>query len=296
MEAFSEVAVTARISIRFVAAAALLASVGIWAGAANAQPARSSPIAATQSSNPFSALVGKRRERRANRGGRAVIERYVVASDDRAFLFEQRPDEARVKFLCGAGDQRIDCILDENGPAPEIYQLRPTRGPRGDLIFKNAHGDVLLRIASYGGATVYWPGEAQGLAASKSFGDDTPLTLPFADFETATRRAQAATANISAITGAPIVFDVGAAPHDPANASVLADAVMRAAKGLRDVADDTTGARIIAGRIKRVAFLRGETPGVHLNDTALEIQYVPKLDIAGRPSSTAISRFLEETL
>ncbi|MBL4619583.1 MAG: DUF4908 domain-containing protein [Marinicaulis sp.] len=279
-----------------VALAVVLVLGGGSVSAARAEPPVAYPIAAAQSSNPFSALVVKRRERRPTRGGRIKIERYVLASDDRAFLFEQRQNEARVKFLCSPSDQRIDCLLDEAGPAPEIYLLRQTRGPRGDLIYKNAQGDTLLRIASYGGATVFWPGEAQGLAASKSFGDDSALRLIPVGRETALRRARAATATISAITGAPIIFDLGVTPPDDTDATVLADAVMRAAKGLRNVADDPTGARIIAGRIERVTFLPGEAPGVRLNEAVLEIHYVPNLDIAGRPSSVAISRLLEEAL
>ncbi len=279
-----------------IALAVLLVFGGGSVGVARAEPPAAHSFAAAQSSNPFSALVGKRRERRPSRGGRITIERYVLASDDRAFLFEQRQNEARVKFLCSPSDQRIDCLLDEAGPAPEIYQLRQTRGPRGDLIYKNAQGDTLLRIASYGGATVFWPGEVQGLAASKSFGDDAALRLPPVERETALRRAQAATARISAITGAPIIFDLGVIPSDTTNATVLADAVMRAAKGVRDVADDPTGARAIAGRIERVTFLLGDAPGVSLNEAILEIRYVPDQDIAGRPSSAAISKFLEEVL
>lgn len=256
-----------------------------------------SPVAVSaQSANPFSALVGEPRQRRERRRGRADIERYVLAADDRVFLFEDHTDEARVTFICGDSDPRLDCTLDPEGPAPEIYSLRPTRGPRGDVIYKNVEGETLLRIASYGGATVFWPGENRGFAASKSFGDDAPLQLPQADVATAARRAQAATAVISAITGAPIVFNIGAQPVMGVDAPVLADAVMRAADGIKAVADDPTGARIVASRLKSVLFVESDAPGVTLTETALEIRYVPNSDIDGRPSSAAVARYLEETL
>lgn len=285
-----------------IVTAAIFAVAAILAGRAPAQASSPLVVAGAQlsgsSSNPFSALVGKRRERRdRRRAGGGEVERYVLASDDRVFLFENGVDEVRVTFLCGDGDQRLDCRLDDNGPAPEIYLLRPTRGPRGDVIYKNIEGETLLRIASYGGATVFWPGERRGFAASKSFGDDMALRLPQADVAAAARRAQAATAVISAVAGAPIVFDIGAAPSvEITDATVLADAVMRTANGVKTVADDPTGARIIASRIQKVTFLRDETPGVGFNGTVLEIRYVPNSDIAGRPSTAAITRFLEETL
>ncbi len=277
----------------------LAAGLAVFVAAAPAAKAQETAAAAVKfaQTDPFSALVGKKHERRIDRATRGKIERYVLASDDRAFLFEDRSAEARVKFLCAPDDPRLDCTIDPQGPTSEIYILTATRAPRGDVIYKNRQGDTFLRIASYGGATVFWPGEAQGLAASKSFGDEQSLTLPFADYETARRRADAATAIISAVTGAPIIFDVGPAPTTPhANAAVLADAVVVTAKGLKAVADDPTGARIIASRIKKAAFIAGAAPSIEFNGAVMEIRYVPIGDIEGRPSSAAVARFLEETL
>lgn len=257
-------------------------------------------VAQQSNSNPFSALVGERRERRADRS-RGKVERYVLASDNRAFLIETRSRTARVKFLCGPEDQRLDCTLDPQAPAAEIYLLTVTRGPRGDVIFKNADSDTLLRIASYGGATVYWPGEAVGAAASKSFGDDRAIELTAVDFDTAARRAKSATAIVSAMTGSPIIFDMAPPVSDEAtvgttNASVLADAIMRTAIGVSAVADDPTGARILGERIDRILFEIGPAPAARFADGALIVEYAPDRDIAGRLSSRAIERFLEESL
>ncbi len=281
-------------AISWALAASLLASASAFAQAPSDQ---SGSLHYAPSSNPFSALVGKKRERPEQRIRGGAVQRYVLASDDRAFLFEDRSNSARIKFLCGNGDIRLDCTLDPEGPTAEIYLVTPTRGPRGDVIYKNAEGDTLLRIASYGGATVYWPGVFEGAAASRSFGDDAALRLPSADYNAARRRAASATAIVSALAGAPIAFDLGdAAERQEADHAVLADAVARAAKGLKDVADDTTGARVIAGRIGRVLFVRADAPGVSLEGDALRISYVPKADIEGRPSSSAVTRYLEETL
>ena len=183
-------------------------------------------------------------------------------------------------------------------PAAEIYKVAPTRGPRGDVIYKNAEGDTLLRIASYGGATVFWPGEDIGFGASKSFGDDQPLQLRKSTVGKAIKRSLSATAIISALTGAPIVFTTDAEnlEHEDADATVLADAVVRAANGIKRVADDPTGARILASRIRAVSFRRAANAGVSLEDGELIITYVPDRDIEGRPSSTAVARFLEDSL
>ncbi|MEM8772005.1 MAG: DUF4908 domain-containing protein [Pseudomonadota bacterium] len=251
----------------------------------------------TQEANPFSALVGQQRMRRSGRDDRGRVERFVLASDDRAFLVESRTRTARVKFLCGPEDKRLDCRLDPEGPAPEIYLLSVTRGPRGDRIFKTAEGDTYLRLASYGGATVFWPGEGVGHGASKSFGEDSALRLVFTDLETARRRAKSATAVISAATGAPIIFDLMTEPLEPgSDASVVADAIIRAAIALDRVAGDPTGARILASRIDRVAFQEATVSAVRFEGKTLHVDYVPDQDIAGRPSSRSIEQFLEESL
>lgn len=247
--------------------------------------------------NPFSTLVGERRKRRDPQQANGPVERYVLASDERTFLFEDRGATARIQFLCGEGDDRFDCVIDPDIGASEIYLLEATRAPRGDVVYRNANGEALLRIASYGGATVFWPGDPQGRAASKSFGDNPVLELLYTDHETAQRRAQSATAMLSARTGAPIIFDLGAQPSEEgASATVLADAVVTAAKGLSIVSRDPTGARVIGSRIERVVFTPGASSSVALRGKTLDIGYMPNAGIEGRPSSTGVARYLEENL
>ena len=274
---------------------------GTYAGSAGAEPAplqASIALAQQSSSNPFSALVGDRRERRTERQSNAKVERYVLATDNRALLIQSRTRTARVTFLCGPDDQRLDCRLDPTAPAAEIFLLAVTRGPRGDLIFKDAQGDTLLRLASYGGATVFWPGETQGIAASKSFWDDNALELTAQSLETVRRRANSATAFVSAMTGTPITFDIGEISDGGTgdNLGVLADAIIRTAIAIETVSADPIGVRILADRITQVSFAIGSAPNVKVEDRTLIISYVPDQDIAGRPSSRAIERFLEESL
>ena len=277
---------------------AVVASAAMTAAAAEPDPhapAPNAPVLAQH--NPFSTLVGERRRRPGEPGPHGGVERYVLASDERMFLFEDGGAEARIRFLCGAEDERLECAIDPGVDATEIYLLEATRAPRGDVVYRNASGDVLLRIASYGGATVYWPGDPEGRAASKSFGDNPRLELIYTDFATAQRRAQMASAMLSARTGAPIIFDLGAAPiEEGANAEVLADAVVTVAKGLSLVSRDPTGAQVVASRIKRVMFAPAAGPGVSLRGSTLHIGYQPVAGLEGRPASAAVARYLEENL
>ena len=262
-------------------------------GAAQAQ----SPRPSSFSADPFSALVGKRSAEAARLDDAAQVERFVIATDDRVFLFQGGERDGRLRFLCGAGDTRMDCVIDETTPAEEIHLVTPTRAPRGDTVWRDKSGEALLRVSPYGGATVFWPGDPRGHAASKSFGEDPPLRLHFATLGVAEARAKRATALISAQVGKPILFDVGDPGTDETGeASVLADAVARAAKGLGRVAGDPTGARIIGARVRRVEFIVGRPPAVGLGEGVLTVRYDPAADAAGRPSSSEIARYLEEAL
>lgn len=272
---------------------ALLAAAATLFATAEAQGVEPSSLRA----DPFSALVGRRKPAAERVAAQAKVERFVIATDDRVFLFQSSGGEGRLKFLCGEGDTRLSCVIDEVNPAEEIHALTASRVSRGDVIWRNHEGDALLRVAAYGGVTVLWPGEAREHAAAKSFGEDPPLILDFATVETARARAQTATALISAKVGAPIVFDIGdPGPDSAGGASVLADAVVRAADGVARVAEDPTGARVIAARIRQVRFRPAAGPSLGIDRDALTIGYSPSGDISGRPSSARVARYLEESL
>ena len=246
--------------------------------------------------NPFRRLVDEESRRPPNPVLNGSVTRYVLSADDRSFLFEDRETTARIMFLCGANDRRVGCVLDPSGAAAEIIPLTATRGPRGDVFYKNSQGDTLLRIASYGGATVYWPGEVTGSAAAKSFGDVMALSLDAVDTGAPARRSFAAAQHISAMTGDFIRFDMGTPPAESGGVSVLADAIMRAAAGISEVTDDPTGARIFAEKVRQVRFIAGDAAEMRLVGRTLLISYVPDRDISGRLSSREIERFLEDSL
>ena len=100
------------------------------------------------------------------------------------------------------------------------------------------------------------------------------------------------------MTGTPITFDIGEISDGGTgdNLGVLADAIIRTAIAIETVSADPIGVRILAERITQVSFAIGTAPNVQVEDRTLIINYVPDQDIAGRPSSRAIERFLEESL
>lgn len=272
--------------------------------------------------NPFSTLVGKRRERPV-RHEEPAVERYVTANGERAFLLRRDDREARIRFLCAPDDRRLDCRLDPENRAEEIYPLTVTRGPRGDLLFKDIDGETVLRITVHGGASVLWPGETQRRGAYRSFSEEMEsLELAPADHAAASRRAARAAAWLSARLGEDIRFMIPEGNDDPRapaetaalapqsfggtqdadlfaageDASVLADAIVRTAAGMSRVASDATGARILGARLKAVRFTPAEAPALALDGDTLIVAYDPARGVEGRPSSSAVARFLEESL
>lgn len=185
----------------------------------------STPAHAAGAQDPFSALV--ERPRTASRG--IGVERFVTAADGRVFLFERFGPNGRARFLCADADPRLSCQLDDDLPSEEIVVLRATRAPRGDTLYKDENGRAVLRMTPYGNATVYWPGENTGSAATKTFNADPSLRLSPATADVALARAQKATALVSAKIGAPVLFEASPITLEDRTVRADPDGVRRAA-------------------------------------------------------------------
>ncbi|MEO1151441.1 MAG: DUF4908 domain-containing protein [Pseudomonadota bacterium] len=159
--------------------------------------------------NPFNSLVGKKRVRARQDRTSGRVERFVLSGGDQAFLFQVIGDRAYIQFQCSADDPRVDCQIDPGSSAPEIHVLLPIRAPRGDIIYKNRQGETVLRMASYGGATVWWPGAKTAEPASRSYSDLSRLDHGPASGTMVINRANRASAILSAMTGEPIIFNAG---------------------------------------------------------------------------------------
>jgi hypothetical protein len=75
--------------------------------------------------------------------------------------------------------------LDRSGPAPlmrfdgddEVMVLRASQGPRGDEFLKTDNGQLVLRVTSIGGVTVYTSANDNGAPAATA-GPARPLAAP----------------------------------------------------------------------------------------------------------------------
>ena len=87
------------------------------------------------------------------------------------------------RFVTPDGDLRF--TLDRSGPAPlmrfegttEVLVLRASQGPRGDEFLKTQAGELVLRVTSLGGVTVYTSANDNGAPAATA-GPAGPLAKP----------------------------------------------------------------------------------------------------------------------
>lgn len=260
-----------------------------------------SALAADRNTDPFSALTGKRSRSAADIADAATVQRFVTATNERVFLLEVAGDQARIKFMCGPHHKGVDCAIDDEFPAEEIYRLSATPAARGDTIYKDETGRTVLRVTAYGGPTVFWPGEKSGVAASKSFGNDAALELLPLTIEAAEARAAKATALVSASLGTPVIFDIaGGVIDERLGAAVLGDAVARTAKGIEEAKArlanrDEKQDRKEAGNafvVRSVRFEPADAPAVRFEGGKLTIDYAAGRGVNGRPSSLAIANAL----
>jgi hypothetical protein len=202
--------------------------------------------------------------------------------DKRGESQRQAPPPPVARYVSDAGE---GFILDRSNErtllrfenSPEIWVLQPQIGPRGDVIYKNDIGQVLLRATRVGGLTLFTgkrPGGASAPIRLKAIG---PVDLY--------RILVAASVRASRVSNHRISFDAEATP---ASSTLIADAAILSVMALERLAQRPDGAALMA-RIQRVVIVEGARPAVALRAGTLLIAVAPPLGVAGRPSSERIA-------
>jgi hypothetical protein len=170
--------------------------------------------------------------------------------------------------------------------SPEVWTLDPRPAPRGDIIYKNDVGEVLVRATRLGGITVFTPHRPDGEAAAPE-GATAPLKLaplgPQALFDRLTVASLRATHAAKHL----IVFDAEA---NPGSSAVIADAATVASVAVIRLSDRPQGKSRL-GALHRVFLEEGKRVAAQLEKSTgtLKITVMPALGLAGRPSSDRIA-------
>ncbi len=267
--------------------AAVLAA-AIFAAGMPASPARAA------AADPFSTLLKPARQGAI---GDTTLQHFAAAPDDRAFLLETGRGVARIQFLCAASDPRIACRIDADRPGEAIVDLSAERGSRGDVLFRDGAGRLVVRMTPYGNATVYWPGESEGRAATKREEYPGALRLtPFTYGEAAKRAARAE--SLLAELGVTVRLDVGALSiaNEYSPAPALTDAVLRAAEAVEALADDADASPALKARPVTLRFVEGRQAGAASSGDDIVVTYIRAGGAAGAPSEADLAAAIRGAL
>jgi hypothetical protein len=165
----------------------------------------------------------------------------------------------------------------------EIWVLQAHTGARGDILYKNDAGRVVLRDTKVGGMILYAPDRREGAAAALS-GESRPIRLTPVDPKALIRRLVGASAVVSKAARRQIPFQAEAST---ASSALIADAALVAADGLVRMSRTPEGQSQLR-RVNLVFLTEGPRPGVILRQGVLIVVVTPRLGISGRPSSERI--------
>jgi hypothetical protein len=182
--------------------------------------------------------------------------------------------------------------LDRSTPKPmlrfegsnEIWVLEPHAGARGDTLYKNDAGRVVLRDTKVGGLILFTPERREGAAAALT-GESRPIRIPPVEPKTLFRRLITASTIISRAANRQIPVEAEATP---ASSALIADAAQVTTDGLVRLST-MPGGRAQLDKVRKVFIAEGPRPGVMLREGVLIVVVTPRLGVSGRPSSEKIA-------
>ncbi|MFN3535868.1 MAG: DUF4908 domain-containing protein [Brevundimonas sp.] len=231
----------------------------VWAGPAEAQV----------ESNAQAEQARMLRER----AYRALPEpgRYVTDSGA-AFTLDQSGSRPLVRF----------------GDSTEIWVLRPTPAPRGDIVYRNDQGDVVLRSTPSGGLTLYTPRAPGGEPASLDGPAQSLRRPPLSPIQLVSYMVRQSDVASRAV-GHLVVFQ--AEEITPGSETLVAEAAFAAVEALTRMAR-ASNFRDQARQVRRIIITEGARNEVSLSGATLTITVDPRQGPAGRPSSARVVRAL----
>jgi hypothetical protein len=229
------------------------------AGAANAQQSRLSLR---------DSLFGGRHGSEQRRPAAPPVARYV-SETGAAFVLDRAAPQPLLKF--------------EN--SSEIWVLSSQPAPRGDTIYKNEMGDLVLRATKLGGMTLFTAERPDGDAAAlmgKASSIQLPTVLSLSAF---VQRVVQASSRASRAAQHRVLFET-VEDATPATTVLVADTATVTAEAFEKMARN--GDRALLARVGRVLLAEGHKPGATLKGGDLIVTYAPDKGLAGRPSSKRI--------
>lgn len=194
------------------------------------------------------------------------VARYVSEDGD-AFVLDRSQTKVFMKFE----------------DSPEIWALRPSPAPRGDVIYKNDLGEPMLRATRLGGLTLFTPDRPGGSPAALTGSGGALKLTPLSPQALLERLAQAS-ARATRAARRLIPFEADASP---ASSAVVADAANVTAEAVVRMSRRPDGRSLLA-QLRKVKLVEGRKPAAAMYGDEMHITVAPADGLAGRPSSDRI--------
>jgi hypothetical protein len=187
---------------------------------------------------------------------------------------------------------RKDYLLRFEGD-PETYVLHADHTSLGGRMLKYDSGETALKVAGWGGLTLYTDFEPNGLPAVRT-GDATPfapspVTLKDVQFLAAQDAQRLAHERHLRI---PFVVNWSVLETDGALRATASEAIENTTRGIERFVRDKQTRRMLTARVHRVTFATGTHAMLNLQEKALIVTFNPERGYFGCASSRAVSRQL----
>jgi hypothetical protein len=177
-------------------------------------------------------------------------------------------------------DRSTGVTLVKFDDRPEIWVLSSTRGPRGDVLYRDDSGQLFMKVTNLGGTILY--GVRPEGEAVAFMGPAAAIRLQALNAQALLQRLAQASVRASRAAGRLVVFD--APDVTSGSEAVYADAAAVAAEAVASIAQRKNGKKFVQ-RIKRIQLVQTKKIEAHLVGDTLVVSIDPRRGVAGRPSS-----------
>lgn len=199
-----------------------------------------------------------------------------------------------------AGEQ-VNFTLDRAGDNfllrfdgdPEIFVLYADHASLGGRVLKYDSGETALRVAGWGGITLYTDKQPGGLPAVRT-ADPVPSAQPDVSLDEVKNAASDEAEHLAYVRRLNLSFsaDWSAMAGDAHLRALCFDTIENTARGIDRFAASAEGHRALAAHVSMVLVTTSGKPTLRLSGKQLTVTFDPGKGYAGRASSRAIAHAL----
>lgn len=209
------------------------------------------------------------------------IDTGTYAAGEANFILDHYGDKYIIRF---SGD-------------PEVYVLYPDRASLGGRTLKYDSGKIVLRVAGWGGMTLYTDEQAGGIPAERT-GDSLPPSLGAITLSEMQNAAEDEAAHLAYSHRVHLNFtaDWAALAGDSRLRALCFDALQNTTRGIARFATNDKARAAFAKKIDQVRLALGTKPIMYLSGRTLNVVFNAQCGYIGRASSRGIARALGQLL